>query len=176
MLFRSDTKKEIDEVKEFVIKEEIEFATSTAFLHGGKGAIELADKVVSLTNKKYERKELYKETDSIEDKINRVVKDIYKAGNIIYSDKAKKKIEDIKNNKLDKLPIVVAKTQYSISDDPKKLGYPTNYECTIKDVKLYNGAGFITVYLGNIITMPGLPKVPNYEHIYIKDNKIVGLS
>ena len=84
--------------------------------------------------------------------------------------------EDIKNNNLDKQPIVVAKTQYSISDDPKKLGYPQNYECTIRDVKLYNGAGFITVYLGNIITMPGLPKVPNYEHIYIEDNRIVGLS
>ena len=80
------------------------------------------------------------------------------------------------NNNLDKLPIVVAKTQYSISDDPKKLGYPQDFDVTVRDVKLYNGAGFITIYLGNMITMPGLPKVPNYEHIYLEDNKIVGLS
>ncbi len=174
--FATDTEEELNEVKSFVEKEGSEFAISTAFLDGGEGALELANKVIELTNKPYERKELYKETDSIEDKINRVVKDIYKAGNITYSDKAIKKIEDIKKNNLDKQPIVVAKTQYSISDDPKKLGYPKDYDCTIKDVKLYNGAGFITIYLGNIITMPGLPKVPNYEHIYIEDNKIVGLS
>ena len=174
--FATDTKKEIDTVKEFVENEGLEFALSTAFLHGGKGALDLADKVVKLTKKKYEIKELYKDSDSIEKKIDRVVKDIYKAGNITYSDLALKKIKDIKNNKLDKLPIVVAKTQYSISDDPKKLGYPKDYEVVIKDVKLYNGAGFITVYLGNIITMPGLPKVPNYEHIGMDGDKIVGLS
>ena len=174
--FATDTKKEIETVKEFVEGEGLEFALSTAFLHGGKGALDLADKVVKLTNKKYDKKELYKDSDSIEKKIDRVVKDIYKAGNIVYSDLALKKIDDIKNNKLDKLPIVVAKTQYSISDDPKKLGYPKDYEVVIKDVKLYNGAGFITIYLGNIITMPGLPKVPNYEHITIEGDKIIGLS
>ena len=174
--FATDTTKEIKEVKEFVNKEQIDFAISTAFLHGGRGAFELADKVIELTNKEYTKKELYKESESIEEKIEKVVKGVYKAGTIVYSDKAKKKIEDIKNNHLDKQPIVVAKTQYSISDDPKKLGYPQDYDCTVKDIKLYNGAGFITVYLGNIITMPGLPKVPNYEHIYIEDDKIVGLS
>jgi formate--tetrahydrofolate ligase len=174
--FATDTKEEIKEVKDFVENEGIEFAVSTAFLDGGKGALELADKVVALTNKKYTKKELYKETDSIEDKISRVVKDVYKAGKIIYSEEAKKKIKDIKNNKLDKQPIVVAKTQYSISDDPKKLGYPKDYEVTIRDIKLYNGAGFITVYLGNMITMPGLPKVPNYEHITLEGDKIIGLS
>jgi formate--tetrahydrofolate ligase len=174
--FATDTKKEIDTVREFVEGEGLEFALSTAFLHGGKGALDLADKVVKLTDRAYKRHELYKESDSIEDKISRVVKDIYKAGNIIYSEKALAKIQDIKNNKLDKLPIVVAKTQYSISDDAKTLGYPKDFEVTIKDIKLYNGAGFITVYLGNIITMPGLPKVPNYEHITIKGDKIIGLS
>ena len=174
--FATDTKEEIEEVRKMVEKQNVEFAVSTAFLHGGKGAIELADKVISVMNKKYDRKELYKVTDSIEKKIERVVKDIYKAGTIVYSDKAKKKIKDIEDNKLDKQPIVVAKTQYSISDDPKTLGYPKDYEVTIKDVKLYNGAGFITVYLGNIITMPGLPKIPNYEHISLEDGRIIGLS
>ncbi|MBR6133569.1 MAG: formate--tetrahydrofolate ligase [Bacilli bacterium] len=174
--FATDTKKEIDTVREFVEGEGLEFALSTAFLHGGKGALDLADKVVKLTERDYKRHELYKVSDSIEDKISRVVKDIYKAGNIIYSEKALAKIQDIKNNKLDKLPIVVAKTQYSISDDAKTLGYPKDFEVTIKDIKLYNGAGFITVYLGNIITMPGLPKVPNYEHITIEGDKIIGLS
>ncbi len=174
--FATDTDEEIKEVEDFVKGEGVEFAISTAFLDGGKGALDLADKVVELTSKPYERKQLYKDTDSIESKIDRVVKDIYKAGNITYSDLALKKIEDIKNNNLDKLPIVVAKTQYSISDDPKKLGYPQDFDVTIRDIKLYNGAGFITVYLGNMITMPGLPKVPNYEHIYLENNKIVGLS
>ncbi len=174
--FATDTPEEIEEVKSFVEKRKVEFAVSTAFLDGGKGALELADKVIKAAEKPYKKKELYKNTDSIEKKIDRIVKDIYKAGKIVYSEKALKKIEDIKKNKLDKQPIVVAKTQYSISDDPKKLGYPKDFEVTVRDVKLYNGAGFITIYLGNMITMPGLPKVPNYEHIYLEDNKIIGLS
>ncbi len=174
--FYTDTDEEIELVKEYVEKQGIEVSLSTAYLDGGKGALDLADKVIELSEKEIKIGELYSVEEEIEDKISKIVKDIYKAGTITYSDIAKKKIEDIKNNKLDKLPIVVAKTQYSISDDPKKLGYPKDYDVTVRDVKLYNGAGFITIYLGNIITMPGLPKEPNYLKIDVVDNKIVGLS
>ena len=85
-------------------------------------------------------------------------------------------IEKIESWGLDKLPICIAKTQYSISDDAKKLGYPTDFEITDRDVRLYNGAGFITVLLGNIMTMPGLPKVPAAEKIDVDENgEITGL-
>ena len=84
-------------------------------------------------------------------------------------------IERIETWGLDKLPVCIAKTQYSISDDAKKLGYPKDFEITVKNVRLYNGAGFITVLLGNIMTMPGLPSVPNYEKIDYIDGKVVGI-
>ena len=102
--------------------------------------------------------------------------DIFKASKIHYTESALKKLEYLKAHHLDELPICIAKTQYSISDNKDLLGNPSNYEVTIKDIKLYNGAGFITIYLGGIITMPGLPKNPNYERIDLIDNKIIGLS
>ena len=174
--FDTDTEEEINTVKELTTKLGVETTISTAYLDGGKGALELAHIVEQKVEYKPNKKELYDINDSIENKISKVLKDIYRVGVINYSDKALHKIEDIKKNNLDKLPIVIAKTQYSISDDPKKLGYPQDFEVTIKDIKLYNGAGFITVYLGNIITMPGLPKVPNYEKIDVINNEIIGLS
>ena len=112
----------------------------------------------------------------IADKIEKVCTEIYHAGKITYSPLAKEKLKMI--NRLDEndLPICIAKTQYSISDDPKKLGYPKDYEVTVRDIELHTGAGFITVLLGSILTMPGLPKKPNYEIIDIDDNnEIVGL-
>ncbi len=174
--FASDTEDEIHTIETFTKELGIDTTTSTAYLDGGKGAINLAKKVEQLVEKTPRKKELYNIEDSLENKISAIVKDVYKAKTIHYSDKSLQKMKDIEENKLDKLPIVVAKTQYSISDDPKKLGYPKDFEVTIKDIKLYNGAGFITVYLGNIITMPGLPKVPNYEKIDVINNEIIGLS
>lgn len=174
--FSTDTDEELELVSNFAKNMNIDTTISSAYLDGGKGALDLAKRVENLVEEKTNRVELYNVNDSLEDKIATILKDVYKAGTINYSDIALTKINDIKKNKLDKLPIVVAKTQYSISDDPKKLGYPKDYEVTVKDIKLYNGAGFITVYLGNIITMPGLPKVPNYEKIDVIDNEIIGLS
>ena len=110
------------------------------------------------------------------DKIEKVCKEIYHAGKITYTEEAQEKIEMIKRLEASDLPICIAKTQYSISDDPKKLGYPKDYEVTVRDLELRSGAGFITVFLGSIVTMPGLPKKPNYEIIDIDDNnEIVGL-
>ena len=108
--------------------------------------------------------------------INRIIKDIYKAGKIEYSQKALDIIKLLKDNNLDKLPICIAKTQYSISDNKDCLGYPKNYDVTVKNIKLYNGAGFITIYLGNIITMPGLNKEPNYKRIDLINNEIIGVK
>ena len=173
--YDTDTDEDIAVVKEYVTTKKIKFAISTAYKDGGVGAIDLAKEVLSITNKeKY--KPLYKETESIEDKINHIVKDIYKAKNIKYTKEAEQKIKFIKDNNLANLPICIAKTQYSISDNKDALGYPKDYDVTIRDVKLYNGAGFITIYLGSIITMPGLPSKPNYEKIDIVNDEIIGLS
>lgn len=173
--YSNDTDEEINFVKEYCEQQNVRFATSTAYLDGGSGALPLAEEIL-----KFDKQEtyttLYNKEDELEDKISRIIKDIYKASKINYTEEALSKIKDLKDNNLDKLPICIAKNQYSISDNKDVLGYPTNYEVTVKNIKLYNGAGFITIYLGNIITMPGLPAVPNYEKITLVDNEIVGLS
>lgn len=174
--YSNDTNNEIAYVRDYCEKQKIQFAISTAYTDGGHGATELAQKVCQLCANKYQKYELYNIEDSIQEKIKKIVIDIYGAGKINYSDNALKEISIIEKNKLDKLPICIAKTQYSLSDDKEKLGRPIDYEVTVKDVKLYNGAGFITIYLGNIITMPGLPKIPNYEKIDIDDTgNIIGI-
>ena len=172
--FGEDKDEEIELVKEYVNKQDIPFTISTSYLDGEKGSIDLAKKVLEYDDISYN--EIYNIEDKLEDKINRIVKDIYKAGKIEYSDKALETIKLIKDNKLDNLPVCIAKTQYSISDNKDVLGYPKDYAVTIKNVKLYNGAGFITVYLGNIITMPGLNKEPNYKNIDLIDNEIIGVK
>ena len=172
--FGEDTNKEIEVVKDYVEKQKLPFTISTSFLDGEKGSIELAKKVLEYDKVSYH--EIYRTKDKLEDKIERIVKDIYKAGRIEYSQKALDTIKLIKDNNLDNLPICVAKTQYSISDNKDVLGYPKDYDVTVRDVKLYNGAGFITIYLGSIITMPGLNKEPNYKNIDLVNNEIVGVK
>ena len=104
--------------------------------------------------------ELYHTKVPMETKINSILIDMFKASKVNYSKEALETLEYLKDHNLDQLPICIAKTQYSISDNKDLLGYPTDYEVTVQKVKLYNGAGFITIYLGSIITMPGLPKLP----------------
>ena len=172
--FGEDSPEEIEVVKDFVNKQDLPFALSTSYLDGEKGSLDLAKKV--LEYKKVSYKEIYNTIDSIEDKIEKIVKDIYKAKKIEYSSESLETIKLIKENKLDGLPICIAKTQYSISDNKNILGYPKDYEVTVKNIKLYNGAGFITVYLGNIITMPGLNKEPNYQKIDLINGEIKGVK
>lgn len=173
--YENDTDEEISFVRDYCHKVNVRFAISTAYIDGGAGAFSLADEVLSITTKeKYH--ELYDVNISLEEKISRIVKDIYHAKKINYTEESLSIIEELKNNQLDKLPIVIAKTQYSISDNKDLLGNPKDYEVTVKNIKVYNGAGFITIYLGNIITMPGLPKKPNYEKINLINNEIIGLS
>ena len=173
--YDNDTDEDISFVESYCKEQNVKFAVSTAYKDGGVGAVSLADEVLSITNKE-EYKTLYDVNSSIEEKIDRIVKDIFKASKVNYSEEASSILESLKENKLDNLPVVISKTQYSISDDKDVLGNPENYEVTVRNVKLYNGAGFITIYLGIIIAMPGLPKKPNYEKIYIDNNEIVGLS
>lgn len=174
--FATDSESEIKAVEDFCLKKGTTFSTSTAYTDGGSGAIDLANKVITACSLKSNFKLLYDDNSSISDKIEKVCCEIYRASEIEYSSKALEKIDSIEKIGRSNLPICVAKTQYSFSDDAKKLGAPNDFKVYVRDICLYNGAEFVTVLLGNIMTMPGLPKVPNYEKIDLIDGKIVGLS
>lgn len=174
--YDSDTKKEQNVVLDWCSRHSIPVAVSTAYCDGGSGAISLARVVDEVLQQPKDFHFLYSDSDSIEDKIYKLVTEIYHASQVEYSDEAKKKLQLIKENNLSYLPICGAKTQYSLSDDAKKLGNPKDYTIYVRDIELYHGAGFITVLFGNILRMPGLPKHPNYEKIDLIDNEIVGLS
>lgn len=174
--FSTDTTFELELIKKFCDSMGVEFSLCETYLKGGIGAIALADKIVDICDYENDFHELYESSERVEDKIEKICKEIYHAGKITYTDVAIRKLELIKKLDEGHLPVCIAKTQYSISDDPKKLGYPKDYEVTVRDIELRTGAGFITVYLGSILTMPGLPKKPNYESIDLDDNNdIVGL-
>lgn len=173
-LFDTDTEEEINIIKEFCSDKNISFVTSSAYKDGSKGGIELANKVIDICNNKNDFKLLYDDNIGIKDKIEIICKKIYHADNVNYSDIAIDKISKL--NDKSNYPICIAKTQYSFSDNQKEVDVIGGFDVTVKDIRLYNGAGFITVLLGNIMTMPGLPKVPNYEHIDIIDGNIIGLS
>ena len=173
--FDDDSAKDIKFVKEFVNSKGLELYLSTSFSEGSKGNIELAKAILNKKTRSKKYKELYDANLSIKDKIEYLLKDVYSAGDIEYTDEVLDVINLLEKKGLDNLPICVAKTQYSISDDPKKLGAPKNYSVVVRDIKLYNGAGFITIFLGSIIAMPGLNKDPNYKRIDYIDNKVIGV-
>ena len=131
------------------------------FLNGGDGSIDLANRVVeALETTKSKYHTLYKYEDTIENKIAKIAKEIYHASDVQYEEKALRSIENIRKLNRENLPICIAKTQSSFSDDSKLLNVPRNFTLHVKDIHLSNGAGFIVVLTGNILTMPGLPKVP----------------
>lgn len=168
--FISDDDEEINFVQKYCEDLGCEFAVSNSHQDGGEGALDLAEKIVKLCDNEKEFHLLYDENESIKEKISKVSKEIYHAAEVKYLEEAIESINKIEEMHLDKLPICVAKTQYSISDDPKKLGYPEEYEITVRDVKINSGAGFIVVYMGKIMTMPGLSKKPAYENMHIEDD------
>ena len=173
--YNTDTVEEINFLKKYCQLKNIDFTVSDAYTKGSDGSIDLANKVIEATNKTTNFKYLYNVNESIKSKIEIICNNIYNTNRIEYTEKAINSINNIEKNNLDKLPICISKTQYSISDDPKKLGNPKDYIMHVKDVKLYNGAGFITILMGEVMTMPGLPKTPSYENIKLKDNKIEGI-
>ncbi len=177
--FTKDTEAEIQIVKDFCREMGVKVSLAEIFKKGSAGGVELADMVCDTIEENKGTTHfapIYDENLSIEEKVLTLAKEIYRADNVIYTKKAQKAIADIKAIGLDKMPICVAKTQYSLSDDPTKLGAPTNFDITVSDVKVSAGAGFIVIYTGDIMTMPGLPKSPAALKIDIDDKgKIVGL-
>ena len=173
--YASDTDEQISIVKNYCLKHNIMFSICNSYEEGKDGSIDLANKVISLCNNDKELKYLYDFDMSIKDKIYSVASKVYHASHVNYTKEAEIAINEI-NSINPNLPICIAKTQYSISDDKEKLGFPKDYEITVKNVKLYNGAGIITVFLGDIMTMPGMPKNPNYENIKLdENNEIIGI-
>lgn len=175
--FVSDTEAEVGFIREFCESRNCEFAVSKVWEEGGKGGIELAEKILyTLENKKSHFTLLYPDDMSLEDKLHTIATKIYGAKNVVYSPAAKKALDRAKALGFDKFPICVAKNQYSLSDDPKKLGRPEDFEINVREVYVNAGAGFVVAITGNIMTMPGLPKVPAAEAVDVDDNgDIVGL-
>lgn len=172
--FTSDTEKEIDILKK-ELEGKVEFSLLENWAKGGIGAKDLAEKVVKICEKPKNFKPIYELNLSLEEKIKKVAKEIYGARDAIYSDEAKEELNKIRDLAKD-MPICIAKTQYSFSDDPKNLLCKEPFDIHISSVELKNGAEFVVVKTGKIMTMPGLPKVPAAENIDIDDEgNIVGI-
>ena len=176
--FGSDTEKEIEALANWSKENNHPVALSEVFAKGGEGGIELANKLleeIELHDGKDTFKPIYDETKSIEEKISTIVKEIYGADGVEFTTTAKNQIKTLNENGWDKLPICMAKTQYSLSDNPLLLGRPSNFTVTIRELKPSIGAGFIVALSGDIMTMPGLPKVPAANNMDVIDGKTVGL-
>ena len=173
--FNTDTDVEIRYVEEELTQRSIQVSIVESWAKGGDGAIDIAQKIVNIPEKQ-EIKYCYDLNDSIVEKIKKVAQNIYGAKNVIFCDEAIKKVEKIKKLGYGDLPICIAKTQYSFSDDAKNIECKEKFDINIKDIELKAGAGFIVVYTGKIMTMPGLPQVPSAENIDIsKNGDIVGI-
>ncbi|MDO5780534.1 MAG: formate--tetrahydrofolate ligase [Clostridium sp.] len=175
--FVTDSDEEIQFIKEFCAKLGVKVALSDVWAKGGEGGIELANIVNDvLDNEESNFKVLYDEKDTIKDKILTIAREIYGAKSVLYTPAASRQIAELEKFELDKLPICMAKTQYSLSDNPSLLGRPENFDITVKEVRVSNGAGFIVVLTGDIMTMPGLPKVPAANRMDILESgEIIGL-
>ena len=175
--FATDTQQEIDFVKAFCEDRECEFAISNVFAQGGKGGIELAKKVIStIENKKADFKPLYSSSLSIRTKIETVAKEIYGASGVNFTANVNKEIDNLERLGYSNFPICMAKTQYSLSDNPLLLGRPEGFEITVRDIYVSAGAGFIVALTGSIMTMPGLSKAPAAYGIDVDDDgNIIGL-
>ena len=172
--FYTDTDAEIAYIKEYCENMGVCVAFSDVFLKGGEGGIELAQKVIDTVNKGGSAfKPLYDEKLPIKEKLDMIAKEIYRADGVIFTAKAEKEIAKIEELGFGNIPVCVAKTQYSLSDDPAKLGKPENFNITVRDVKLSSGAGFVVALTGDIMTMPGLPKVPAANNIAVTDDGVI---
>lgn len=176
--FPTDTESEINLLKQKCSLLGVEVILSEVFTKGGQGAIELAQKVVEICETKPSNyAPIYDIQSSIEEKIQTIAKEIYRADSVEFTAEAKKQMADIQRLNLDKMPICMAKTQYSFSDNMNLLGAPTGFSITVRELRVAAGAGFIVAITGNIMTMPGLPKVPAANGMDILDDgTIIGLS
>ena len=174
--FNTDTDEELRFVQDELSKRKVQSSVVESWAKGGEGAVDIAKQIVELSKKDDEFNFIYDLDEKIVEKINKVAMKVYGAKSVIYSEEVTQKIQKIEEMGYDKLPICIAKTQYSFSDDPKNLECQEPFEITIRDVELKAGAGFIVVLTGQIMTMPGLPKVPSAESIDIDENgEVVGI-
>ena len=175
--FPSDTDSEINLVVEKCKELGVNAVLSNVWAEGSKGGLELAKETIKLCDEDNSNFEFcYDLEDSIEGKINSIVTKIYGGANVVFTQEAMEQIKHLNNLGFDKLPICMAKTQYSFSDDMSKLGAPSGFTVTVREIKVSAGAGFIVALTGTIMTMPGLPKVPSAEKIDVLPNgKIIGL-
>lgn len=173
--FHNDTDREIEYLSQSLRENNISFAVTTGYSSGSDGSLDLAKKVIEAANKDNHFKFIYEDSDDIKTKIFKVANKIYGAEEVEYTKEAEKEIEIIEKNGHSNLPICIAKTQYSLSDDPKNLNCQDKFNIHVKEVVLKAGAEFIVVLTGKIMTMPGLPKIPNSENIDIINNQIEGI-
>lgn len=174
--FGTDSKEELEYIESYCRENGADFALSDVFGKGGEGGIELAKKVVEACEKTSDFAPIYSLDLTVKEKIEKIAATIYGASKVNYTTAAEKAIKEVEALGADKLPVCIAKTQYSLSDNPALLGAPKDFEITVRNVTLSNGAGFVVAYTGDIMTMPGLPKVPAAHSIDVdSDGKIVGL-
>ena len=175
--FVSDTDAEIDFVRSYCAERGVKLTVSEVWAKGGEGGAELAEEVLRLLDEeKTEYHPIYDTELSVEEKIRTIATEIYGAKDVEYTAEAKKALADIKALGFDSMPVCMAKTQYSLSDDPKLLGRPEGFTVSIREIYVSAGAGFVVAIAGSIMTMPGLPKVPAAERIGIDENgQTVGL-
>lgn len=172
--FITDTKKETEFVRDFCEKRGCEFALAEVWEHGGEGGIALAEKVIAtLENKESNFQPLYEDELSLKEKIEKVATEIYGAKDVAFAPAAAKMLKNIEDLGYGNLPVCMAKTQYSLSDDQTKLGRPKDFTLTVREVYVSAGAGFVVVLTGSIMTMPGLPKVPAANGIDVDDNGVI---
>ncbi|KDB01532.1 formate--tetrahydrofolate ligase Fhs [Apilactobacillus kunkeei EFB6] len=174
--FTSDTEKEINALNDYIKEQGVKPFNTTVWENGGAGATELAEELVNVCDNNQEFKPLYNNDDDFMDKLNAIVTKIYGGNGVVLSNKAKTQLKKLVKNGWDKLPICVAKTQYSFTDNAKELGAPVDFSINVSDIQPKLGAGFIVVLTGKILTMPGLPSHPAALDMDIdNDGKITGL-
>ncbi len=172
--FYTDTENEIKLVKDYCSEHNVKCELSKCFEKGGEGTIDLAKTVIeTIKTEEAHFTPIYEDNLSIKEKIEKIVKEIYGGANVIYEGKAEKEIKNLTDNGFSNMPVCMAKTQYSLSDNPALLGRPENFTLTVRDLYVNAGAGFITVLTGKIMTMPGLPKVPAAEKVDVSSDGVI---
>ena len=174
--FPSDTQAELDAVDAMCREMQVPYALSEVFAKGGEGGVELAKVIMEIVDKEDTSAgfaPIYGDSLTVEEKIETIAREIYGADGVVYTNPAKKALKEIHDLGGDAMPVCIAKTQYSLSDNAALLGRPTGFTITIRDLRLSSGAGFVVAYAGDIMTMPGLPKVPAAEKIDVDKNGVI---
>ena len=174
--FPSDTQAELDAVDALCREMQVPYALSEVFAKGGEGGVELAKVIMEIVDKEDTSAgfaPIYGDSLTVEEKIETIAREIYGADGVVYTNPAKKALKEIHDLGGDAMPVCIAKTQYSLSDNAALLGRPTGFTITIRDLRLSSGAGFVVAYAGDIMTMPGLPKVPAAEKIDVDKNGVI---